>query len=64
MKGLLQRVFDRVARGAPIDYDESKRLTASADPADRRRVASRPEIRPEVLYYLERDDLRFGHGRR
>lgn len=55
MKGLLQRVFDRVARGAPIDYEESKRLTASADPADRRRVASRPEIRPEVLYYLAAD---------
>ncbi|HEY0525868.1 MAG TPA: DUF2336 domain-containing protein [Stellaceae bacterium] len=55
MKGLLQRVFDRVARGAPIDYEESKRLTASADPADRRRVASRPEIQPEVLYYLAAD---------
>jgi len=54
--GLLQRVM-RTVRGAdpPIDYEESKRLAASKERADRRAVARHSEVRPEVLYYLAAD---------
>jgi len=48
---LLQRVI-RTVRGAegPLDYEESKRLAASAKPGDRRVVARHSAARPELLY--------------
>ena len=56
MMELLQRVM-RTVRGAdpPIDYEESKRLAASKERADRHAVARHSEVRPEVLYYLAAD---------
>jgi uncharacterized protein (DUF2336 family) len=56
MMGLLQRVM-RTVRGAepPIDYEESKRLAASKEAAERHVVARHSEARPEVLYYLAAD---------
>ncbi|HWK47167.1 MAG TPA: DUF2336 domain-containing protein [Stellaceae bacterium] len=54
MIGLLQRVL-RGGWSAPVDYEESKRLAASRDPADRRDIAERTGARPEVLYYLASD---------
>jgi uncharacterized protein (DUF2336 family) len=56
MKGLLQRVFNRGKLAEPpIEYEESKRLVQSADPADRRRVAANQGAKPEVLYFLAND---------
>jgi uncharacterized protein (DUF2336 family) len=55
MIGLLQRVLRVVSGGMTIDYEESKRLVRSEDPADRRRVAADPGVKPEFLYYLATD---------
>ena len=56
MIGLLQRVMRTVRGGEPaIDYEESKRVAASAEPADRRALAQRSRLRPELLYYLASD---------
>jgi uncharacterized protein (DUF2336 family) len=56
MKGLLQRVFNLGKLAEPtIDYEESKRLVQSPDPADRRRVAANQGVKPEVLYFLAND---------
>src|SRR5215813_2448835 len=54
MMGLLQRVFGR-SRARPIPYEESKRLSASSDPAERLRVATHDGVRPELLYFLASD---------
>jgi uncharacterized protein (DUF2336 family) len=54
MMGFLQRVF-RKGSGAPIPYEESKRLSQSGSVRERRRAASHTELRPEVLYFLAQD---------
>ena len=54
MIGLLQRVFGK-SKAKPIPYDESKRLSASGNPAERRRVAEHDGVRPELLYFLAND---------
>ena len=55
MKGLLQRIF-HIGAGAPkLDYEESKRLIQSRNPADRRLVAGNLQVQPEVLYFLATD---------
>ncbi len=41
-------------KSAP-SYEESKRLAADADPAARADLASCPDLRPEILYYLCED---------
>lgn len=53
MIGLLQRVFGKNAK--PISYEESKRLSASGDSAERRLVAGHDGVRPELLYFLAND---------
>jgi uncharacterized protein (DUF2336 family) len=54
MIGLLQRVFGK-SKAKPIPYEESKRLSASGNPAERRRVAEHDGVRPELLYFLAND---------
>ena len=54
MMGLLQRVFGK-SKAKPIAYEESKRLSTSNDPAERRRVAVHDGVRPELLYFLAND---------
>src|SRR5437016_6024785 len=54
MMGFVQRVFGKGA-GAPIPYEESKRLSQSGSVKDRRRAASHTELRPELLYFLAQD---------
>ncbi|MGD9537336.1 MAG: DUF2336 domain-containing protein [Alphaproteobacteria bacterium] len=39
-----------------IDYAEAKRLAADADPGARERLALRPDVQPEILYYLASDE--------
>jgi uncharacterized protein (DUF2336 family) len=54
--GLLQRVFKLGKQTTPpIDYEESKLLVQSQDPAERRRVAADQQVKPEVLYFLAND---------
>jgi len=55
MKGLLQRIFHIAAGSRKLDYEESKRLIQSRDPADRRLVAGNLQVQPEVLYFLATD---------
>jgi uncharacterized protein (DUF2336 family) len=56
MKGLLQRVLHLGKNLLPrLDYEESKRLVQSADPADRCKVAADHHVKPEVLYFLATD---------
>lgn len=51
---LLQRTLRGGSR-TTLDYEESKRLSASLDASTRRRVAEHAATRPELLYYLARD---------
>lgn len=55
MIGLVQRILRKVPGKTSIDYEESKRLLQSSDAGGRRELASREEVRPEVLYYLAGD---------
>jgi len=55
MKGLLQRIFHIGAGSPKLDYEESKRLIQSRNPADRRLVAGNLQVQPEVLYFLATD---------
>ena len=58
MKGLVERVVGR--RGAAeetVTYDESKVLAADRDGENRRALAARVDVKPEVLYYLAADQL-------
>jgi len=56
MIGLFQRVARTVCGAeSAIGYEESKRLAASTEPADRRALARHSQLRPELLYYLAAD---------
>lgn len=39
----------------PISYDDAKRMAIDEDPAVRRNLAARTDIRPEILFYLVDD---------
>jgi len=67
MSGLMDKLKDLV-RGRPADpaarlmredanlsYEEAKELARHKDPAVRRILAARPDLRPEILYYLAED---------
>ena len=38
-----------------ITYEESRKIANDPDPAIRKQLAARTDIRPEVLYYLAED---------
>jgi uncharacterized protein (DUF2336 family) len=38
-----------------IDYSKASTLAADADPETRRRLAERPDVQPEILYFLAED---------
>jgi uncharacterized protein (DUF2336 family) len=40
---------------APLSYQESRKLARHPDVAERRRLAARTDVRPEILYYLAED---------
>lgn len=40
---------------AVLAYEEAKRLAADGDPAVRAELAARPDVQPEILYYLAGD---------
>jgi uncharacterized protein (DUF2336 family) len=67
MSGLMGKLKD-LLRGRPADpstrlmredanlsYEEAKELARHKDPAVRRILAARPDLRPEILYYLAED---------
>lgn len=57
MTGILRRLFGRAPDldGERLTYDEAKQLARSEDPEVRRRLAARPDVVPEILYYLAED---------
>ena len=58
MNGFLDRVFGSSgAAAATVTYDESKVLAADRDGENRRALAARVDVKPEVLYYLAADQL-------
>lgn len=44
-----------MSKKGPISYEEAKRLAVHDDPAVRRELASRPDVMPEILFYLVAD---------
>jgi uncharacterized protein (DUF2336 family) len=38
-----------------IDYSKARTLASDADPETRRRLAERPDVQPEILYFLAED---------
>lgn len=54
MKGLIDRILGRNA-SAPLDFEEAKRLARHDDPAVRREMAQRNDLKPELLYFLAED---------
>jgi len=52
MAGLLKRLF---GRGKSFTYEEARELAKHQDPAIRVQVASREDMRPEILYFLTDD---------
>lgn len=66
MSGLISKVLEklrgrgfdptgRLRNGPPLSYDEAKELARHKDPEVRRVLAARPDLRPEILYYLAED---------
>lgn len=57
LKKKAQRPKAATSHGARrLSYDEQKRLARDADPAVRRGLAERTDVRPEILYFLAEDD--------
>jgi uncharacterized protein (DUF2336 family) len=54
MKRLLTRQMTASAVPA-LSYEEQKQLVQSSDPDVRRALAERPDVRPEILYYMAQD---------
>lgn len=59
MTGLLRRLFGKVADpdAERLSYNQAKQLAQSTDPDVRRRLAARPDVVPELLYYLAEDPV-------
>lgn len=54
MESLLQRLFGK-RRKTPITYEEARDIAGEGDTATRVELASRPDVTPEILYYLSED---------
>ena len=54
MSGIIGRLFGGAGAGS-IDYDEAKNLAGGASKRQRRKLAARTDIEPEILYYLAED---------
>lgn len=50
--GLFKRLL---GNGRKLDYEVARELAASANAAQRAELAGRPDVRPEILYYLAED---------
>jgi uncharacterized protein (DUF2336 family) len=59
MTKLLRRLFGKTVdpNSERLSYDEAKQLAQSVDPDVRRRLAARPDVVPELLYYLAEDPV-------
>jgi uncharacterized protein (DUF2336 family) len=56
VKGLMRRIFERAGLGShELTYEEARDLARHPDSKVRRELAARPDVRPEILYYLAVD---------
>ncbi|MDH3240946.1 MAG: DUF2336 domain-containing protein [Alphaproteobacteria bacterium] len=55
MKLFSSRLLARRKKDGPISYEESRELARHPDVEERRRLAARTDVRPEILYYLAED---------
>lgn len=55
MKDLLKNVLKGGARGKAVSYDEAKDLARHEDTEVRRELATRNDVKPELLYFLAED---------
>lgn len=55
MVGILKNLFKGLKKDKPISYDEAKELARHENLTVRRELASRRDIKPEILYYLAED---------
>ncbi len=54
---MLRRIFaGKDAKRSPITYEESRTVADQGDLAARRDLASREDVRPEILYFLAEDE--------
>jgi hypothetical protein len=54
MKSIIGKLFG-AGKGREVTYEQAKELANHKDDEIRRELASQPEIRPEILYYLTDD---------
>lgn len=54
MKSIIGKLFGS-GKGREVTYEQAKDLANHADDEVRRELASQPELRPEILYYLTDD---------
>lgn len=55
MNSLIRRLLGQPNDGAPISYAQARELARHDDPQVRRELAGRPDVVPEILYYLAED---------
>lgn len=55
MSGLLNRLTGRADSGPVLDYEEAKNLAEAPSAKDRSALAARPDVPPEILYFLADD---------
>lgn len=55
MSGLKDRLSGRNSAGPAPDYDKAKEIAKADSAADRRCLAARPDVQPEILYFLAED---------
>ncbi len=53
---MLKDVIKNIVGGKPIEYEKAKELARHADPAVRRKLAAREDLKPEILYFLAEDE--------
>ncbi len=55
MSGVIGRLFGAAAGAGSMDYDKAKKLAGGESKRQRRKLAARTDIQPEILYYLAED---------
>lgn len=55
MSGLKDRITGRDSSEPVLDYDKAKELAKAESAAERRSLASRADVQPEILYFMAED---------
>ena len=54
---MIRRLFGRTGKAAAsVQYEKAKRLARDETVAERRKLASRADAQPEILYFLAEDE--------